>query len=206
MRAETPPPPVFGKENAWACLVAGVRLGRRLYVEFRWRTTLTIRAAVVTVSDRRFAGEREDRSGPLLVELLSEAGVSVVATELVPDEEEQIAAVLTRLADTGDVDLIVTTGGTGPAPRDRTPEVSRMVIDREMPGLAEMLRWQGFQSPPRAVLSRGIAGLRGRCLIIHLAGSTGAVRDGVRILSPVLAHAVQMARGENLNHDAGAHG
>lgn len=167
---------------------------------------MTIRAAVVTVSDRSFAGERKDRSGPLLAELLSEAGASVVATELVPDEADQIAAVLTRLADTGDIDLIVTTGGTGPAPRDRTPEASRMVIEREMPGLAEMLRWQGFQSTPRAVLSRGIAGLRGRCLIINLAGSTGAVRDGVKILSPVLAHAVQMARGENLDHDAGAHG
>ncbi|NLT43427.1 MAG: MogA/MoaB family molybdenum cofactor biosynthesis protein [Anaerolineae bacterium] len=164
------------------------------------RGIVLVRAAVVTVSDRCFAGEREDRSGPLLADLLRGQGVELVAAELVPDEEDRIEAVLASLCARGDVDVIVTTGGTGLAPRDRTPEATRRIIDREAPGLAEMLRWQGHERTPRAVLSRGIAGLRGRCLIINLAGSTGAVRDGVEILAPVLGHAVQMARGENLDH------
>ncbi len=185
--------------------MAGVPLEDRFYVESDWRVAVTIRAAVVTVSDRCFAGEREDRSGPLLADLLSEAGLAVTLRRVVPDEKEQIAATLTHLADECGLDLIVTTGGTGPAPRDCTPDATRAVIDREMPGLAEIVRLQGLQSTPRAVLSRGIAGLRGRCLIINLAGSTGAVRDGVRILAPVLAHAVQMARGEDLDHGAGSH-
>lgn len=166
----------------------------------------SVRVAVVTVSDRCFAGEREDRSGPLLADLLRREGLEVVAEQLVPDEEDSIVALLTALCERGDVDLIVTTGGTGLAPRDHTPEATRKVIDREAPGLAEMLRWQGYRHTPRAVLSRGIAGLRGRCVIVNLAGSTGAVRDGVEILAPVLVHAVQMARGENLDHGAGVGG
>ena len=161
---------------------------------------MNIRAAVITVSDKGYAGEREDVSGPTLVEALVGMGATVVERTIVPDEEEQIIAAMTSYADNLRVDLIVSTGGTGAAPRDRTPEATRQVIDREMPGIAEMLRWEGCKKTPLAVLSRGIAGLRGKCLIINLPGSPRAVREGMDILAPILPHAIQMMRGENLEH------
>jgi molybdopterin adenylyltransferase len=167
---------------------------------------MRFQAAVVTVSDKGSRGEREDRSGPLVAQALEAMGAVIVERRMVPDEPEQITATLRALADGGDVDLIITTGGTGAAPRDRTPEASLAAIDREMPGIAELLRWQGYQQTPRAVLSRGVAGLRGQCLIINLAGSTGAVRDGMAILEPILAHALQMAQGVNLEHGGHDHG
>jgi molybdopterin adenylyltransferase len=159
-----------------------------------------IKAAVITVSDKGFAGTREDKSGPLLRELLSAMGYEVVFYTIVPDEREQIAAYLRDLADRGAVDLIVTTGGTGAAPRDVTPEATHAVIEREMPGLAELIRWQGYKQTPLAVLSRGIAGIRKGTLIVNLAGNPKAVREGVEILTPVLPHALQMLKGENLEH------
>ncbi|MGI6367704.1 MAG: MogA/MoaB family molybdenum cofactor biosynthesis protein [Anaerolineae bacterium] len=157
-------------------------------------------AAALTISDQGFRGEREDLSGPLLAQLLTELGAQVVARRILPDEPEMITNTLSTLADGGEIDLIITTGGTGAAPRDHTPEATAAAIERPMPGLAELLRWKGYESTPRAVLSRGIAGLRGRCLIINLAGSRGAVRDGMEILAPVLAHALQMAQGSDLEH------
>jgi molybdenum cofactor synthesis domain-containing protein len=167
---------------------------------------MRFQAAVITISDKGSRGEREDRSGPLVAQALESMGAAVVAQLLLPDEPPQITAALQKLADGGQVDLIITTGGTGAASRDRTPEATLAAIDREMPGLAELLRWQGYQQTPRAVLSRGVAGLRGQCLIINLAGSTGAVRDGMAILEPVLAHALQMAQGVNLEHGGHEHG
>ncbi|MGI6207663.1 MAG: MogA/MoaB family molybdenum cofactor biosynthesis protein [Anaerolineae bacterium] len=161
---------------------------------------MPIRAAVVTVSDKSHAGTRRDASGPLLRDLLREAGIEVPDEAIVPDEQDQIAETLRTLADRGDLDLILTTGGTGPAPRDRTPEATLQVIDRQMPGLAEILRWEGYKRTPRAVLSRGVAGLRGQCLIINLPGSPRAVREGMEVLAPILPHAVQMVRGEHLEH------
>jgi len=155
---------------------------------------------VLTVSDKGYAGEREDVSGPLLAEALRQMGAEVVGQTIVPDEPEKIAQVLVFMADEMGMDLIVTTGGTGPAPRDHTPEATRTVIEREMPGLAEVLRFEGYRRTPLAVLSRGIAGLRGRCLVINLPGNPRAVREGMEILSPVLPHAIQMARGEELEH------
>ncbi len=166
---------------------------------------MAIRAVVITVSDKGYAGLREDASGPALAEALRAIGASIVAQTIVPDEREQIAALLRRHATSGLVDLIMTTGGTGAAPRDVTPEATRDVIDREMPGLAEMLRWDGYRKTPLAVLSRGIAGLCGRCLIVNLPGSTRAVREGMETLAGVLPHAVQMARGEDLEHKADTH-
>lgn len=162
-------------------------------------------AAVITVSDKGYRGERQDVSGPLVVQALEAMGAVVVERLILPDEPQQIAEALKCLADSGKVDLIITTGGTGAAPRDYTPEATRQVIEREMPGLAELLRWQGYQKTPWAVLSRGIAGLRGRCLIINLAGSRHAVEDGMAILKPVLIHALQMAQGVNLEHDHEEH-
>lgn len=161
---------------------------------------MQIRAAVVTVSDKGYAGEREDVSGPLLAGLLRDLGVEVVAQTIVPDEPGQIQETLAHLADDLAVDLVLTTGGTGFTPRDRTPEATRAVIERETPGLAEMLRMEGYRRTPLAVLSRGTAGLRGRTLIINLPGNPKAVREGMEVLAPILPHAVQMARGVDTEH------
>ncbi len=155
------------------------------------------RAAVVTISDKGYAGEREDISGALLADLLQAAGAEVVAQTIVPDEPEMIRQILIHLADDLGVDVILTTGGTGFTPRDHTPEATRAVLEREAPGLAEVLRWEGYRRTPQAVLSRGVAGLRGRTLIINLPGSPRAVREGMEALIPILPHAVQMARGED---------
>jgi molybdenum cofactor synthesis domain-containing protein len=155
-----------------------------------------IRAAVVTISDKGFRGEREDISGPLLSRLTTEMGAQVVTAHIIPDEQEQIAALLTRLADSGEVDLILTTGGTGPTPRDVTPEATRAVIEREMPGLSELLRWDGYRRTPFAVLSRGVAGIRGRTLIVNLPGSPKAVQEGMEVLAPLLPSAIALIKDE----------
>jgi len=123
-----------------------------------------------------------------------------VAQTIVPDEPEQIQQALVHLADDLQVDVVLTTGGTGFTPRDHTPEATRAVLEREAPGLAEVLRWEGYRRTPQAVLSRGVAGLRGRTLIINLPGSPRAVREGMEVLAPILPHAVQMARGEDTEH------
>jgi molybdenum cofactor synthesis domain-containing protein len=163
---------------------------------------VTFRAAVITVSDKGYAGQRQDASGPLLAARLAQLGAEVCEQRLVPDEPDQIAREMVRLADEARVDLIVTTGGTGAAPRDRTPEATLAVIDRAMPGLAELLRWEGYRKTPLAVLSRGVAGLRGSCLIVNLPGNPRAVAEGMDALGPVLPHAVQMAQGRDLEHKA----
>jgi len=162
---------------------------------------VNIRAAVITVSDKGYAGQRKDKSGPLLSRMLTDLGIEIIDQTIVPDEIDLIAQTLRNLADQKKADLIVTTGGTGLAPRDRTPEATRSVIDREAPGIAELLRWEGYHKTPMAVLSRGIAGLRGSCLIINLPGSPRAVQEGIETLTPILFHAVQMAQGVNLEHD-----
>ncbi len=154
-----------------------------------------IRAAVVTVSDRASRGEREDASGPLLCELLRQMGVQMIAQHVVPDERDEIAALLTRLCDDG-ADLVMTTGGTGPAPRDLTPEATRDVIEREMPGLAELLRWDGYRRTQFAVLSRAVAGIRGRALIVNLPGNPNAVREGMEVLAPLLPAAIALIKNQ----------
>ncbi|HEY75534.1 MAG TPA: MogA/MoaB family molybdenum cofactor biosynthesis protein [Thermoflexia bacterium] len=161
---------------------------------------MRIRAGVVTISDKGYAGEREDVSGAMMADLLAKMGIEVVRRTIVPDEPQQIQEVLVEWADREDLDLVLTTGGTGLTPRDRTPEATRAVIDREVPGLAEVLRFEGYRQTPMAVISRGVAGLRGQTLIINLPGSPKAVRDGLRILAPILPHAVQMARGIDTEH------
>ncbi len=157
-------------------------------------------AAAITVSDKGYSGQREDKSGPLLQDLLRAQGFEVVFATIVPDEREQIAALLRDLADQRRVDLIITTGGTGAAPRDVTPEATKAAIEREMPGLAELIRMEGYKVAPFAVLSRGVSGIRQGTLIINLAGSPKAVQEGMAILAPVLSHALQMLKGENLEH------
>ena len=166
---------------------------------------MRMNAAVITVSDKGFAGKREDVSGPLVADGLRAMGASVLEQIIVPDEEDQIIATLTYLADSGDLDVIITTGGTGLAPRDRTPEATLRVLDRKAPGLAEVLRFEGYKKTPLAMVSRGVAGLRGKCIIINLPGSTKAVHDGMETLKDILPHAIQMAQGEDLEHGEHTH-
>lgn len=160
-----------------------------------------IRAGVVTVSDKGYAGEREDSSGPLLADLLRKMGAEVMRQTIVPDERAEIERVLIALADEAQVDLVVTTGGTGPAPRDVTPEATRAVTEREVPGLAEVLRFEGYHKTPLAVISRGMAGIRGRTLVVNLPGSPRAVREGMETLAPILPHAIKMLRGVHTEHE-----
>jgi len=153
-----------------------------------------VRALAVTVSNRAAAGVYEDRSGPVLVRLLAETGFSVDGPLVVPDGEPVEAAL--REAVTAGYDVVVTTGGTGLTPGDLTPEMTRRVVDREIPGIAEAIRAGGAAAGvPAAILSRGIAGLAGAVLIVNLPGSTGGVRDGMAVLGPVLTHAIDQARG-----------
>jgi molybdenum cofactor synthesis domain-containing protein len=156
-----------------------------------------VKAAVLTVSDGVARGEREDRSGDLLVELLTEEGFDV-ERRVVPDEREEIAAVLVALAESSR--LVVTTGGTGVAPRDVTPEATAAVIEREVPGIAEAIRADSIAKTPHALLSRGIAGVRGAALIVNLPGSTGGCRDGFEILRPALRHGLALLAGEETRH------
>lgn len=151
-------------------------------------------AAVVTVSDRSASGERPDTSGPLLVDLLRSMGLRVTDPIVVPDETDDVEAGLRTAIATG-VDLVVTTGGTGLGPRDVTPEATMRVLDRLAPGIAEALRLFNRDQVPTTVLSRAVAGVAGRTLVVNLPGSTGGVRDGVAVLSPVIGHAIAQLRG-----------
>ncbi len=155
-----------------------------------------IRAAVVTLSDKASAGLRADASGPVLKELLEGLGAVVTGPFVVPDEQTQIQQTLIDLADNGDLDLILTTGGTGLAPRDRTPEATRAVADRLAPGFAEAMRAASLSVTPHAILSRATAGVRGKTLIINMPGSPKACREHFAVIAPTLDHAVETLRGE----------
>jgi molybdenum cofactor synthesis domain-containing protein len=154
-----------------------------------------IRALAITVSNRASAGVYADKSGPVLAELLTAAGCDVVDGPLVVPDGEPVLAAL-RGALTGGYDVVVTTGGTGLTPGDLTPEMTRMIIDREIPGVAEAIRAAGLaKGISSAMLSRGVAGMAGNTLIVNLPGSTGGVRDGMAVLGPVIAHALEQAAG-----------
>ncbi len=153
-----------------------------------------IRALAITISNRAAAGVYADRSGPVLAGLLRDAGCAVEGPVVIPDGDAVDAALRDAVA--AGYDVVVTTGGTGLTPGDLTPEMTGKVIDREIPGIAEAIRAAGTAAGvPAAMLSRGLAGLAGRTLIVNLPGSTGGVRDGMAILAPVLAHAVDQAGG-----------
>ena len=153
-----------------------------------------MRAAVVTVSDGVSAGVREDTSGDLLEELLVGEGFEVERT-VVPDDAAVIADAIRTLGDSG-VSLVLTTGGTGFAPRDVTPEATRDVIEREAPGIAEAIRADALARTPHALLSRGIAGIRGATLVVNFPGSTGGCRDGFEVVRPALRHGLELAAGD----------
>jgi molybdenum cofactor synthesis domain-containing protein len=154
-----------------------------------------IRAAVITVSDKGFSGVREDKSGPALVDALK--GQAVISeTLIIPDEPDQIKAALCRIADAGQTDVIFTTGGTGFAPRDVTPEATMAVIDRAVPGIPEAIRQASMQITPRAMLSRATAGIRKSTLIVNLPGSPKAAVECLQIFLPVMGHAIETLRGE----------
>lgn len=157
---------------------------------------MKITAAVLTVSDRCSRGEQEDKSGALLVELLNELDAEIVAREVLSDDLEPLAERLRTLADRPDINLIVTTGGTGVSPRDNTPEATRAAIQKEAPGLAEAMRLHTFAQTPTAILSRGVCGIRNDCLIINLPGSPAGVRECFEIIKPVLSHAVALLAGK----------
>lgn len=161
-----------------------------------------MRIAVLTVSDAGARGEREDRSGEAIVAWAGARGDSVSARELVPDESGRIAARLAAWCDDDAADVILTTGGTGLSTRDVTPEATRAILERDAPGIAERIRVGCMESFPRAALSRGLAGVRHRTLIVNLPGSTGGVRDALAALDPILTHAVDVLRGKVTDHDA----
>jgi len=152
------------------------------------------RAHVITVSDRSHGGLRHDESGPLLAELLGDLGFAAVHVVVVPDEIPEIEAAMRAAVDEG-MDLVATTGGTGFAPRDVTPEATRRVIDREAPGLAEALRMFNRDKVPTTILSRAVAGVAQSTIIVNLPGSPSGVRDGVAVLEPVIGHAITQLRG-----------
>jgi molybdenum cofactor synthesis domain-containing protein len=151
-----------------------------------------MRIAILTISDRSFSGEREDASGPALAEAVLAQGWQITATLVVPDDLPQIAAQLTQWADSGEIDVILTTGGTGFSRRDITPEATSAVIQRPAPGLAEAMRQTSLRLTPHAMLSRGVAGIRQRTLIVNLPGSPRAAVENLAVILPVLPHAVQL--------------
>ena len=161
---------------------------------------MSLRVAVLTVSDLGAAGEREDTSGAAIAEWAAGRGYEVAAREVVPDESDRVAGCLIRWADGGLADLIVTTGGTGLSPRDVTPEATRAVLEREAPGIAEAIRAVGREKLAYSSLSRGVAGTRAASLIVNLPGSTGGVRDGLAVLEPLVEHAVALIKDEYTEH------
>lgn len=163
------------------------------------------RIAVLTISDGVAAGTRADASGDAIEQWIAHRGAVLAARAAVPDDSGAIVSALLALVDAGESDVILTTGGTGLTVRDVTPEATQAVVERAAPGIAERIRQVGVEATPYAVLSRGIAGVRGRTLLINLPGSTGGVRDGLRVLDDVIDHAVQLLRGHDTDrHDASA--
>ena len=167
-----------------------------------------MRVGILTVSDRASRGEYEDKAGPLIADIVqSELRGEIVMTAIVPDEPDQIADALRRWCDEDDLHLILTTGGTGFAPRDVTPEATRTVMEREAPGLAEAMRAASLHVTPHAMLSRAVAGIRGRTLIVNLPGSPKAVKENLETILPALPHAIELIRdvkGANQRHESPA--
>ncbi len=154
------------------------------------------KAAVVTISDKASQGLREDVSGPVIKKLLTGIGIEITQSLVVPDEMDQITGALKRLCDSNEVSLVLTSGGTGLSPRDITPEATMQVIERQVPGMAEAMRAEGLKHTPRAMLSRGLVGIRGACLIINLPGSPKGAQENLETVLPALEHALDKACGD----------
>jgi molybdenum cofactor synthesis domain-containing protein len=154
-----------------------------------------VRAVVLTVSDACSRGEREDASGAALVELLTGIGAEIVESKILSDDLEPLVQVLKDFADREDVNLIITTGGTGLGPRDNTPEATLQVSEREAPGIAEAIRAESLKATPMAMISRGVCGIRAATLIINLPGSPKAVKESFAVIAPVLSHAIDLLEG-----------
>jgi len=155
-----------------------------------------IRTAIITLSDKGSRGERADESGQVIRDLITGIGASAVHYEILPDEKALIVEALERLSGSERVDLILTTGGTGVAPRDVTPEATRDVIDRELPGMAEAMRAESLKKTPNAMISRAVAGIRNQTLIVNLPGSPKAVRENLAVILPALAHTIEKIKGD----------
>jgi molybdopterin adenylyltransferase len=153
---------------------------------------MSIRIGIITVSDRSYRGERPDESGPALVNAISQQGWQVIRTEILPDEVEQLIKVLTQWSDRGEMDVILTSGGTGFSPRDVTPEATQAVIQRSTPGLTEAMRSASLRITPHAMLSRATSGIRARTLIVNLPGSPMGAIENLAVLVPILPHAIQL--------------
>jgi molybdopterin adenylyltransferase len=165
-----------------------------------------INIGILTISDKGSRGQRQDKSSEAIREVVARLESSVVKYDIVPDEADIIAGRLRDWADGSGIDVILTTGGTGLSARDLTPEATLSVIDKEVPGFAEAMRLKSWEKTPTAILSRAVAGLRGKCLIINLPGSPRAVRECLEVVLPVLPHAVEIIKGEVTEHTIGMSG
>ncbi|MGD0779259.1 MAG: molybdopterin adenylyltransferase [Dehalococcoidales bacterium] len=159
-----------------------------------------INIGILTISDKGSQGQRQDKSGEAIRDIVATIDSNVIKYEIVPDEKDVIAATLCDWADSGKVDVILTTGGTGLSKRDVTPEATLAVIEREVLGIAEAMRAKSLEKTPMAMLSRAVAGQRGQCLIINMPGSTKAVRECLEAILPALSHAVEIIKGEVTEH------
>lgn len=155
-----------------------------------------IRFAILTISDKGYKGEREDRSGPLLRNIIIENQGEVRIMKIIPDERELIEKELKEIADKEEVDVILTTGGTGFSPRDVTPEATKAIIEREAPGLTEAMRLKSLEITPHAMLSRAVAGMRKKTLIVNLPGSPKGAKENFEIILPALKHGIEILRGQ----------
>jgi molybdopterin adenylyltransferase len=162
-----------------------------------------IRVAVLTISDRGARGERDDKSGAAVKAMIAGLHTELVSYDVVPDDKDAISGKLAELADSLGAHLIITTGGTGVSPRDVTPEATRAVIDRELPGMAEAMRAESMKKTPNAMLSRAVCGIRGMTLIVNLPGSPRAVRENLAVVLPSIEHAVEKICGSDAECGAG---
>lgn len=154
-------------------------------------------AGIITVSDKGSQGKREDKSGPVIAELLAGAAISIKKTIIIPDEIDQIAEAIVQFADIEKLELILTTGGTGVSPRDLTPDATLKVLDKEIPGMAEAMRASSMKITPHAMISRAVAGIRGRSLIINLPGSPKGAKENLSVVMPALRHTMEKIQGDD---------